>query len=196
MSSLVYLLVWSPPPHIPYISSPNQCLLFATDAHTIATCFAVAYKNCNKSYFVKGSGYKTYRWLYQCTNNILVAEMKPYTNTYLATSALNWTSSRWALVSLFPLSFLPLLVLEKNFEVSFTGFEWAGCPSCHPTDDVEALKETESMDPYQCHHHLLIYLWIMRKGVYIPLCRLSDATTAYCHDTLMSLPNSQNAFPL
>ena len=29
MSSLVYLLVWSPPPHIPYISSPNQCFLFA-----------------------------------------------------------------------------------------------------------------------------------------------------------------------
>ena len=41
MSSLVYLLVWSPPPHIPYISSPNQCLLFAAHAHTIATCFAV-----------------------------------------------------------------------------------------------------------------------------------------------------------
>jgi len=37
MSSLVYLLVWSPPPHIPYISSPNQCLLFAAHAHTIAT---------------------------------------------------------------------------------------------------------------------------------------------------------------
>jgi len=34
MSSLVYLLVWSP--HIPYISSPNQCLLFAAHAHTIA----------------------------------------------------------------------------------------------------------------------------------------------------------------
>ena len=28
MSSLVYVLVWSPPPHIPYISSPNQCLSF------------------------------------------------------------------------------------------------------------------------------------------------------------------------
>jgi len=27
---LVYLLVWSPPPHIPYISSPSQCLLFTT----------------------------------------------------------------------------------------------------------------------------------------------------------------------
>ena len=35
------LLVWSPPPHIPYISSPSQCLLFAAHAHTIATCFAV-----------------------------------------------------------------------------------------------------------------------------------------------------------
>ena len=41
MSSLVYLLVWSPPPHIPYISSPNQCLLFATHVHTIAACFAL-----------------------------------------------------------------------------------------------------------------------------------------------------------
>ena len=41
MSSFVYLLVWSPPPHIPCISSPNQCLLFAAHAHTIATCFAV-----------------------------------------------------------------------------------------------------------------------------------------------------------
>jgi len=41
MSSLVYLLVWSSPPHIPYISSPNQCLLFAAHAQTIATCFAV-----------------------------------------------------------------------------------------------------------------------------------------------------------
>jgi len=27
-SSLVYLLVWSSPSHTPYISSPNQCLLF------------------------------------------------------------------------------------------------------------------------------------------------------------------------
>ena len=41
MSSLVYLLVWSPSPHIPYISSLSQCLLFATHARTIATCFAV-----------------------------------------------------------------------------------------------------------------------------------------------------------
>ena len=38
-SSLVYLLVCSPPPHTPYISLPNLCLLFATHAHTIAVCF-------------------------------------------------------------------------------------------------------------------------------------------------------------
>jgi len=30
-----------PPPRIPYISSSNQCLLFATHAHTMAACFAV-----------------------------------------------------------------------------------------------------------------------------------------------------------
>jgi len=38
---LLYLLVWSPLPHIPYISSPNQCFRFAAHAHAIATCFAV-----------------------------------------------------------------------------------------------------------------------------------------------------------
>jgi len=37
----LYLLVWSLQPHIPYISSPNKCLLFAAHAHTIAACFAV-----------------------------------------------------------------------------------------------------------------------------------------------------------
>ena len=43
-SSLVYLLVWSPPPHTPYISLPNQCLLFATHAQTIASCFCCSTK--------------------------------------------------------------------------------------------------------------------------------------------------------
>ena len=41
MSCLVYLLVWSPPPHIPYVSSPSQRLFFAAHADTITTCFAV-----------------------------------------------------------------------------------------------------------------------------------------------------------
>jgi len=31
---------------IPYISSPNHCLLFAAHAHTIATCFAVVLRLC------------------------------------------------------------------------------------------------------------------------------------------------------
>ena len=39
--SLVYVLVCSPPPHIPHISLTNQYRLFATHAHTIAACFAV-----------------------------------------------------------------------------------------------------------------------------------------------------------
>jgi len=47
-SSLVYFLVWPHPLHIPYISSPNHCLLFAPHAHTIATCFAVVPKLCHR----------------------------------------------------------------------------------------------------------------------------------------------------
>jgi len=34
--------LWSiTPPHIPYISLPNKCLLSAIHAHTVTTCFAV-----------------------------------------------------------------------------------------------------------------------------------------------------------
>jgi len=33
--------------HTPYISLPNHCLLFATHAHTIATCFAVVLRLCH-----------------------------------------------------------------------------------------------------------------------------------------------------
>jgi len=46
-SSLVYLLVWNPPLQAPYVSSPRHCLLFATDAHTIATSFAVVLRLCH-----------------------------------------------------------------------------------------------------------------------------------------------------
>jgi len=41
--TLVHLLVWHPPLHTPYISSPNHCLLFTAHAHTIATCFAICH---------------------------------------------------------------------------------------------------------------------------------------------------------
>jgi len=44
--SLVYFLVWNPPLHTPYISLPNHCLLFATDAYTVTTCFAVIPRLC------------------------------------------------------------------------------------------------------------------------------------------------------
>ena len=45
--SLVYLLAWHPTLHTPYISSSNHYLLFATCAHTIATCFAVVLRLCH-----------------------------------------------------------------------------------------------------------------------------------------------------
>jgi len=45
--SLVYLLVWHPALHTPYISSPTHCLLFAAYTHTITTCFAIVPKLCH-----------------------------------------------------------------------------------------------------------------------------------------------------
>ena len=45
--SLVYLLAWHPSLHTPYISSPNHCLLFAANAHTIATCLPVVPRLCH-----------------------------------------------------------------------------------------------------------------------------------------------------
>ena len=45
--SLVYVLGCNPPLHTPYISSLNHCLLFATHAHAIATCFAVVPRLCH-----------------------------------------------------------------------------------------------------------------------------------------------------
>jgi len=45
--SLVYLLAWHPPHHAPYISSHNQCLLFAAHDRTIATCSAVVLRLCH-----------------------------------------------------------------------------------------------------------------------------------------------------
>ena len=46
-SCLVYLLVWNPLLHTPYISSPNRCLLFTTHTHTISTHFAVVPRLCH-----------------------------------------------------------------------------------------------------------------------------------------------------
>jgi len=45
--ALVYLLAWHPPLDTPYISSPNDYLLFAAHAHTITTCFAVVLRLCH-----------------------------------------------------------------------------------------------------------------------------------------------------
>ena len=43
-----------------------------------------------------------------------------------------------------PFSFLSALVPEENLQECGTGFLQAGCPSCHPTSSVKALKESQS----------------------------------------------------
>ena len=47
--SFIYLLAWHPQLHIPYISSPNHCLLFAAYPHT------VIYKSTNNHLFINWS---------------------------------------------------------------------------------------------------------------------------------------------
>ena len=79
--SLVYLLAWHPSLHTPFISSPNHYLLFATHAHTIATCFAAVPKLCHL---------------------ILVSLSTLYLELYLVTSHHT---------SILPFSFLPSVVL-------------------------------------------------------------------------------------
>jgi len=46
---------WSGALHAPYISSPNQCLLFATHVHTIAACFAVVPRLYHQDSYLKTS---------------------------------------------------------------------------------------------------------------------------------------------
>jgi len=53
-SSLVYLLVWHPSLHTPYISSPNHCLLFVIHAHINATRFAIVLRLCYPASVVYG----------------------------------------------------------------------------------------------------------------------------------------------
>jgi len=51
--SLVYILAWHPSLHTPYIFLPNHCLLFATHARTIATCFAVVPRLCLSTLYLE-----------------------------------------------------------------------------------------------------------------------------------------------
>jgi len=56
-------------------------------------------------------------------------------------------------------------------EISSTGFVGAGCPSCHPTNSVKVLKETQSTDPklgnisYWPHPFFIHNQSLERRGV-------------------------------
>ena len=119
---LVYLLVWSRPPHIPYISSPNQCLLFAARAHTIATCFDVV----SILYYLFVVFLST---PYCCCNNII--------NTYLRFTGN--IAGKPGLASSSMALFLHLL-WKRIPENEWHRFLHAEDPSCYPANSIVALK--------------------------------------------------------
>jgi len=55
--------------------------------------------------------------------------------------------------------------------VAGTDFLQAGCPSCHPTISVKALKETQSTNPNQCPDLILSSSTngLLMEGELIPL---------------------------
>jgi len=58
-------------------------------------------------------------------------------------------------------------------------FIQAGRPSCHPTNSVKALKETQSTGPNQWPGLILssFSTRLLTQGALLPLCWLSDAST-------------------
>jgi len=63
---------------------------------------------------------------------------------------------------LFLLGFLPPLLSEENPGNKQHKLLWAGCPSGHPTNSVNALnlKETESADPNHGISHTVSHFFI------------------------------------
>jgi len=73
-------------------------------------------------------------------------------------------------------------------------FLCAGCPSCHPTISVKALKGTQSTNTNQCPGPILSSSTtrVLTKGVLLPLCRLSDVSTCkvvQCNYTKLAAGN-------
>jgi len=59
-------------------------------------------------------------------------------------------------------------------------FYWPECPSCHLTNSVKALKETQSIDPNQCPDLILSSstTGLLTEGA--PVRQLFDASTTNC----------------
>jgi len=66
--SLVYLLAWYPPLHIPYISSPSHCFLFATHAHTITACLRHSVTNFAWLVILLEYSTRQWSWLGECAD--------------------------------------------------------------------------------------------------------------------------------
>ena len=104
--SLVYLLAWHPSLHTTYNCSPNHCLLFATHAHTIATCFAVVPRLCHLILVSLSTLYLEFCLVVSCHTSILPfsslpAEVPPHFPFLQARSHFHATFWYW-LTQVFP----------------------------------------------------------------------------------------------
>jgi len=81
------------------------------------------------------------------------------------------------LISRFPLMFFSH-TCSRTSGISGMGFLWSGCPSCHPTIGVKALKGTQSTDPN--HWPGLIFFssttGLLAEGALLPLRRLFEVS--------------------
>jgi len=129
--SLVLLLIWHPPLHTLYISSPSHCLLFATHAHTIATSFAVLPRLCH---LILVSLSTLYLELLSCS-------FTPHIHLTIFISA----RSCCTLTQTQPRQHPALCFLQ------------AGCPSCHPTNSIKTLKAIKLINADFCKFSSLHY---------------------------------------
>ena len=152
-SSLVYLLVWHPPLHTPYISSPSHCLLFTALAHTNTACFAIILRLCTNFSFALTPIYTLVR------PELITGFQQPlqindfghatlYTTIFLVyplltTSTHTFTGARdseWQWHQLGHMQICTLTQTHSHASIPPLKFLQAGCPSCCPTNSIKALK--------------------------------------------------------
>jgi len=89
----------------------------------------------------------------------------------------------WTWVIQFPLCPSPPSISEENFwKLVEWVFLWAGCPFCHPTFSLKALRGTKSTNPNQWPGLKLSSSTtrLLMEGVLLPLHQLSNTSTSNC----------------
>ena len=94
---------------------------------------------------------------------------------------LNWQFNshfaRWTQVSRFPLESSFSTCSRRKPLGTAEWYLWAGCPSCHLSISVKALKRTQSTNPNQWPRLILSSstAGLLTEEALLPLCRLSNA---------------------